>query len=209
MENYYSPTKEKLSRVQLFATPWTVACQTPLSMGFSRQEYWSGLPFLSPEDFPDPGIEPGSPAFQADSLLSELPWKPIHLKVPIICETNNSKKEGGHGEFLHVVSTVLWEKMTKKGGHPGDVETWRAPLLDSSIRMPPGSDTTVAVETRERLKPMAFLALEPYPPYMVPEEDTGILLSNLSPKSSTGPITDIIASRKKTVLSIIVSLLKV
>ena len=50
-----------LSHVQLFVTPWTVACQAPPSMGFSRQEYWSGLPFLSPEDLPDPGIEPVSP----------------------------------------------------------------------------------------------------------------------------------------------------
>ena len=52
-------------------TSRTVACQT-LSMGFSRQEYWSGLPFPSPWDLPDPGIEPGSPALQADSLLTEL-----------------------------------------------------------------------------------------------------------------------------------------
>ena len=49
-----------LSSVQLFATPWTVAYQVPPSMGFSRQEYWSGLPFPSPEDLPHPGIEPGS-----------------------------------------------------------------------------------------------------------------------------------------------------
>ena len=62
-----------LSRVQLFATPWSVAYQAPLSMGFSRQEYWSGLPFPSPGDLPDPGIEPGSPALQADTLTSELP----------------------------------------------------------------------------------------------------------------------------------------
>ena len=61
-----------LSRVQLFATLWTVACQAPLSMEFSRQEYWSGLPFPPPGDLPDPGIESGSPALQADSLLSEL-----------------------------------------------------------------------------------------------------------------------------------------
>ena len=67
---------KSLSRVQLFATPWTVDCQAPLSMGFSRQEYWSGLPFPSPGDLPDPGIKPGSPALQADALSSEPPGKP-------------------------------------------------------------------------------------------------------------------------------------
>ena len=51
-----------LSRVRLFSTPWTVARQASLSVGFSRQEYWSGVPFPSPEDLPDPGIEPRSPA---------------------------------------------------------------------------------------------------------------------------------------------------
>ena len=55
--------------------PQTVACQGPLFMGFPRQEYQSGLPFLSPGDLPDPGIEPGSPASQADSLLSETPGR--------------------------------------------------------------------------------------------------------------------------------------
>ena len=55
-------------------TPWTVAHQAPLSMDFSRQEYWSGLPFSSPGDLPDPGIKPRSPALQADSLLSEPPF---------------------------------------------------------------------------------------------------------------------------------------
>ena len=53
-------------------TPWTINQQAPLSMGFSRQEYWSGLPFPSPGDLPNPGIEAGSPALQADSLLTEL-----------------------------------------------------------------------------------------------------------------------------------------
>ena len=66
---------KSLSHVQLFATPWTVACQAPLSMEFSKQEYWSGLPLLSPGDLPDPEIEPGSLAPQADSLPSELPGK--------------------------------------------------------------------------------------------------------------------------------------
>ena len=62
---------KSLSRVQLFATPWMVAYQAPRSMGFSRQEYWSELLFPSPEDFPNPGIEPRSPALQADALPSE------------------------------------------------------------------------------------------------------------------------------------------
>ena len=66
-----------LSPFRLFATPWTVAHQAPLSMGFSRLEYWSGLPFLSPGDPPKPGIEPRSPALQADALTSEPPGKPL------------------------------------------------------------------------------------------------------------------------------------
>ena len=69
-----------LSRVRLFATPWTIAYKAPLSMGFSRQGYWSGLPFPSPEDLPDPGIEPGSPTLQADVLPSEPPGKSRLLK---------------------------------------------------------------------------------------------------------------------------------
>ena len=66
---------KSLSRVRLFATPWTVAHQAPPSMRVSRQEYWSGLPFPSPRDLPDPGIEPRSPALQADTLTSEPPGK--------------------------------------------------------------------------------------------------------------------------------------
>ena len=67
---------KSLSCVRLFATPWTVTYQAPLSMRFSRQEYWSGLPFPSPGDLPDPGIEPGSPALESDALTSEPPGKP-------------------------------------------------------------------------------------------------------------------------------------
>ena len=67
--------RQLLSRVRLFATPRTVACQALLSMEFSRQEYWSGQPFLSLEDLPDPGIKPGFSALQADSLLFELPGR--------------------------------------------------------------------------------------------------------------------------------------
>ena len=72
LELFHSKVKEKsLSCVQFCATPWTVAYQSPQSMGFSRQEYWNGLPFPSSVDLPDPGIEPRSPALQADALPSE------------------------------------------------------------------------------------------------------------------------------------------
>ena len=69
---------KSLSRVRLFVSPWTVAYQAPPSMGFSRQEYWSGLPFSSPGDLPNPGIEPRSPALEADALTCEPPGKPLN-----------------------------------------------------------------------------------------------------------------------------------
>ena len=67
-----------LSHVRLFVTLWTVAHQAPLSMGFSRQEYWSGFPFPSPGDLPDPGTEPTSPAFAGRFLTTEPPGKPVN-----------------------------------------------------------------------------------------------------------------------------------
>ena len=70
--DFYSFCKEKDSESPTLATPWTVACQAPLSMGFSMLEYWSGLAFLSPEGIPNPGIKSRSPALQADSLPTEL-----------------------------------------------------------------------------------------------------------------------------------------
>ena len=77
---------KSLSRVRLSATPWTVAHQAPPSTGFSRQEYWSGLSFSSPGDLPDPGIEPGPPASQADDLPTSYegtagtnPLNPVNL----------------------------------------------------------------------------------------------------------------------------------
>ena len=81
MEQSYSSMKVKsLSRVRLFATPWTVVYQASPSMGFSRQKYWSGLPFPFPGDLPNPGIKPGSPALEADALTSEPPGKPQGIK---------------------------------------------------------------------------------------------------------------------------------
>ena len=78
-----------LSHVQLFVTPWTIAHQTPQSMEFSRQEYWSGLPFPSPGDLPSPGFEPGSPALQVDALPSEPSGTPPswgHSEKMAVCE---------------------------------------------------------------------------------------------------------------------------
>ena len=83
---------KSLSRVRLFATPWTVAHQAPPSMGFSRQEYWSGLPFPSPGDLPKPGIKPRSPSLQADALSSELPGKNRGVKqLPQITQLLKSR----------------------------------------------------------------------------------------------------------------------
>ena len=80
-----------LSCVRLFATPWTVAHQASQSMEFSRQEYWSGLPFPSPGDLPNPGIEPRSPTLQVDALPSEPPGKPMErLTYSQICLTTRN-----------------------------------------------------------------------------------------------------------------------
>ena len=79
-------TRYSLSHVWLYATPKTAACHAPLSMGFSRQEYWSGLPCPPPGDLPDSGIQPRFPSLQVDSLLSEPPGRPTNssdcLSVP-------------------------------------------------------------------------------------------------------------------------------
>ena len=86
------PVKVKvksLSRVPLFVSSRTVAYQAPPSEGFSRQEYWSGLPFPSPGDLPDPVIELGSPALQADALLSEPPGKSIIMSTKKFKNTTN------------------------------------------------------------------------------------------------------------------------
>ena len=67
---------QSLSHVQFFVTPWTVAHRAPLFMVFSRQEYWSGLPFCSPGDLPDPGIEPTSPALANRFFTAKPPGNP-------------------------------------------------------------------------------------------------------------------------------------
>ena len=72
---------KSIRRVRIFATPWTIAYQDPQAMGFFKQEYWSGWPFAFPGDLPNPGIEPGSPALQAEALPSNPPRKPWKLDV--------------------------------------------------------------------------------------------------------------------------------
>ena len=76
-----SGERQLLSRVWLLASPWTVVRQAPLSIGFSRQEYWSGLPFPSSGDLPDQGIEPQSPTLQADFLPSKLSGKSVEVQI--------------------------------------------------------------------------------------------------------------------------------
>ena len=83
----YESESEVVQLCLTLCDPWTVVGQAPPSMGFSRQEYWSGLPFPSPEDLPDPGIKPRSPALQADSLPSEPPGNSCIFKYAG-CETN-------------------------------------------------------------------------------------------------------------------------
>ena len=93
---------KSLSRVRLFATPWTVAYQAPPSMGFSRQEFWSGLPLPSPGDPPDPGIEPGSPALQTDALPSE--QDPVKQLLP-------TQAAMGSTVPCHRASLVVWKAL--------------------------------------------------------------------------------------------------
>ena len=90
---------KSLSRVQLFVTPWTVAHQAPLSVRFSRQEYWRGLPFPSPGDLPDPGIESRSLTLQADALTSEPPGKSTGLNI---CNKNTCKSMKGESTEIYL-----------------------------------------------------------------------------------------------------------
>ena len=82
-----------LSHVRLSATPWIVAYQAPPSLGFSEQEYWSGLPFPSPGDLPNPGIEPQSPALWADTLPSKLPGKACLRRKKFKILNSNAKSK--------------------------------------------------------------------------------------------------------------------
>ena len=101
-----------LSHVQLCATPWTVAYHAPPSMEFSRQEYWSGLPFPSPGDLPDPGIKPRSSTLQADALPSEPPGKSKKVQMTLFTKQKSN----------HIYSKQTYGYQRGKAGRdkPGD-----------------------------------------------------------------------------------------
>ena len=115
---------KSLSCVRLFATPWSIARQAPLSREFSRQEYWSGLPFLSPGDFHNPGSESGSPELKADSLPFESPGKPqTAIKTKRVDEfyswSENRSKPGKSKNWVLGASSTQkvggrWEKMSRR-----------------------------------------------------------------------------------------------
>ena len=123
-----------------FATPWTVARQASLSMGFSRQENWSGLPHPPPGDLPNPGTETRSPALQADSLSSEPPGKPVTTDGPQFIMV-----------WLSVFSfTILWKWCVSSRNGTPSFESWsfpgKGPVVCSSLLMPgSGSELQVPV----------------------------------------------------------------
>ena len=102
------------------ATPWTVAHQAPLSMGFSKQDYWSGLPFFSPENLLDPGMEPRSPALQADSSLPEPPGKPLlllsHLSRVRLCNPIDGSPPGSPIPGILQARTLEWVAIAFSNG---------------------------------------------------------------------------------------------
>ena len=107
-------------------TPWAVAFQAPLAIRFSRQEYWRGLPFPSPRDLPNMGIEPRSPALQADSLLTKPPGNSLYLKYIVIIQTHKplaaSLMLPKMGCLCHIGPVSLFPSKIIREGHS------RAPL---------------------------------------------------------------------------------
>ena len=100
---------DSLSHVWLFATPWTVVYQAPLSMLFSRQEYWSGLPFPSPRDLPDPGIKPRSPTLQADALTYAAAAAAKSLQsCPTLCDPMDGSPPGSPVPEILQPRTLEW-----------------------------------------------------------------------------------------------------
>ena len=125
-----------LSCIWLFATPWTVAYQASPSMGFSRQKYWSGLPFPSLVNLPDPGIKPGSPALQVDALPSEPPGKPHNLQAsPPKCLSVTV-------EGFNIGLKILWSSYIQK-------MVFTFSPLDCGLDLEHGKGKTVAQQWRK------------------------------------------------------------
>ena len=97
--------------------PWTAAHQAPQSMGFSRQEYWSGLPLPSPGDLPDPGIEPGSPALEADALTSEPPGKLNLISSPLTAKCCTRHKDGHEPNEITMSLRLQYIKIMRENSH--------------------------------------------------------------------------------------------
>ena len=118
-----------LSRVQLFATPWTVAHQAPLCMGFSRQEHWSGLPFLSPGDLPDPGMEHASPAL-AGRYLS------IFYEFNFSFNTTGRSHCTTHGGSQSLVDSIINRRAMLRGINTAIIiTTWLRPLSPPTLSL--------------------------------------------------------------------------
>ena len=143
-----------LSCVRLFATPWTVAYQAPPSMVFSRQEYWSGLPFLSPGDLPGPGIEPRSPAFQADALTSEPPGKPKERQrqrmFKLLHNYTHFNCQQGNTQNLPRQASVVLEQRTSR------CTSWIYKLAEGpEIKLP--TSTRLQKKKASSRKPFCFI----------------------------------------------------
>ena len=132
---------KSLSCVQLFVTQWTVAYQVPPSTGFSRQEYWSGLPFPSPGDLPSPGTEPGSPASYSDALPSELPgkssiiwwWYSVIISWKTTIQHHNQNNDIGGAKTLQKlpssqVSSCCTFTPTPTSVPPNPLNPWSSPI---------------------------------------------------------------------------------
>ena len=132
-----------LSCVWLFATPWTIACQAPLSMGFSRQEHWSGLPFPSPGDLPNPGIKSGSPALQAESHQIN-PNKTYHMAI-ILIDSIFSCYIPGQWRDYKTLAIKLWpEQGYYKTWNDSRSDRWyeiTGQLIHRSVGIPSPADT--------------------------------------------------------------------
>ena len=139
---------KSLSCVRLFATSWTVAYQAPPYMEFSRQEYWSGLPFPSPEDLPGPGIKPWSPALEADTLPFEPPGKPFHAKMGTI-RTEMARTYQKQKRFRRGDKNTQKNYKNDPDNHNGVVTHLEPDMLECEVKWNLESVTTKLVEVME------------------------------------------------------------